>query len=86
MVQTPQHNNAKIINQLQKLMASCENGELLNSEIITPFMTALVDICNARGYVFNIYGDHCNLIVTPGDHAEPIFNLLEAYLDESEIH
>ena len=67
------------------LMDSCENGELLNSQIITPFMAALVDICNARGYVLNIYGDHCNLIVTPGDHAEPIFNLLESYLDEAEL-
>lgn len=64
-------------------MEECKTAEDLNSQIITPFIQSLVTVCDARGYVLNIYGDHCNLVISPEDHAEQLFKLIEAYLDEA---
>ncbi|MBT7450255.1 MAG: hypothetical protein HN793_05440, partial [Rhodospirillaceae bacterium] len=45
----------------------------------------LVSVCDARGYVPNIYGDHCNLAITPEEHAESLFQLIESYLDDADL-
>lgn len=70
---------------LQTRMENCNTAESLNDQVITPFIQSLVTVCDARGYVLNIYGENCNLAITPGDHAESLFQLIEAYLDESNL-
>ena len=67
------------------LMEACPDAESLNARVITPFVQALVTVCNARGYVFNIYGDHCNIAVTPENHAEPLYRLINTYMDEAGL-
>ena len=67
------------------LMEKCPDAETLNAQVITPFVQALVAVCNARGYVFNIYGDHCNIAVTPENHAEPLYHLINTYMDEAGL-
>lgn len=74
-----------LINELQKQMEACPNAETLNDQVITPFVQALVSVCDARGYVLNIYGDHCNLAITPEEHAESLFQLIESYLDDADL-
>ncbi|MDG2242395.1 MAG: hypothetical protein P8L66_02765 [Rhodospirillaceae bacterium] len=74
-----------LIGDLQKQMEACPNAETLNSQVITPFIQSLVNVCDARGYVLNIYGDHCNLAITPEDHSESLFQLIEGYLDDADL-
>jgi len=70
---------------LQAAMEKCQTAEDLNKQVITPFIKSLVTVCDARGYVLNIYGDHCNLVISPEDHAEQLFKLIESYLDEADV-
>jgi len=67
----------KPANDLRKLllerMEACQTAEALNDRVILPFIQALEDVCGARGYVLNIYGDE--------DAAEEIYALIESYLD-----
>ncbi len=67
------------------LMEKCPDAETLNAKVVTPFVQALVTVCNARGYVFNIYGDHCNIVVTPENHAESLYHLINTYMDEAGL-
>jgi hypothetical protein len=69
----------------QAKMEKCKTAEDLNAQVITPFIQSLVTVCDARGYVLNIYGDHCNLVISPEDHAEQVFKLIESYLDEADV-
>ncbi len=71
--------------ELFSVMESCKDAESLNERVITPFVQTLVQICDARGYVFNIYGEHCNLAITPENHAEQLYDLINAYLDEAGV-
>ena len=73
------------ISELVAAMEQCSNAELLNERIITPIMRALVEICDKRGYVFNIYGEHCNLAITPENHSTQLYTLINAYLDEAGL-
>lgn len=66
-------------------MERCPTAEQLHDSVIEPFLSALVSVCNARGYVLNIYGEHCNLAISPENHAEQIYRLIDAYLDETDI-
>lgn len=77
--------NKAFTSDLKKRMESCPTAEQLNAEVITPFIQALVNVCDARGYVLNIYGEHCNLAITPEDHAEALFQVIEDYLDQSDL-
>lgn len=77
--------NQALIEDLKRRMESCPTAEQLNAEVITPFIQALVSVCDARGYVLNIYGEHCNLAITPEDHAEALFQVIEDYLDHSDL-
>ena len=42
---------------------------------------ALEKVCEARGYLMNIYGERSNIAVTTPDDAETIYHLVEEYLD-----
>ena len=62
-------------------MEDCPNAESLNDEVIMPFILALEKVCQARGYLLNIYGESSNIAVTAPDDAETIYHLIEEYLD-----
>ena len=62
-------------------MAKCENMEKLNEAILIPFISALENITEARGYTVNIYGSKSNLVITHDDDSEKIYSLVETYLD-----
>jgi hypothetical protein len=74
-----------LVKSLQAAMEKCQTAENLNAQVITPFIQSLVTVCDARGYVLNIYGEHCNLVISPEDHSEQLFKLIEAYLDEADV-
>jgi len=59
-----------------------KDAESLNDNVIVPFIAALETVCEARGYVLNIYGEKINLAFTDESDAEQIYRLIEAYLDE----
>lgn len=62
-------------------MEDCPNAEALNDAVIMPFVLALEKVCEARGYLMNIYGERSNIAVTTPDDAETIYHLVEEYLD-----
>ena len=62
-------------------MENCSNAEALNNEVIMPFILALEKVCEARGYLMNIYGEQSNIAITTRDDAETIYHLIEEYLD-----
>ena len=67
---------------LLERMEACQTAEALNDWVILPFIQALEDVCGARGYVLNIYGEQANLTFTGDeDAAEEIYALIEDYLD-----
>tara|TARA_R110002124_G_scaffold9429_4_gene48248 strand:+ start:888 stop:1154 length:267 start_codon:yes stop_codon:yes gene_type:complete len=67
---------------LLERMEACQTAEALNDRVILPFIQALEDVCGARGYVLNIYGEQANLTFTGDeDAAEEIYALIESYLD-----
>jgi len=66
-------------------MEACHTAESLNDQVIAPFIKALVSVCDARGYVFNIYGNHCNIAITPETHSESLYRLIDAYMDEANL-
>ncbi|MEE2698740.1 MAG: hypothetical protein VX923_03490 [Pseudomonadota bacterium] len=66
---------------LFNMMKNEKTIEGLNEKVIIPFITAMEDICAARGYVLNIYGERSNLIFTrKAKEAEDINKLVEDYL------
>ncbi|MEQ8504691.1 MAG: hypothetical protein RIB80_05145 [Rhodospirillales bacterium] len=68
--------------ELLQRMEACQTAEALNDKVIMPFIQALEDVCGARGYVLNIYGEESNLVFTgDADASEEIYSLIEAYLD-----
>lgn len=67
---------------LVRRMEACPDAERLNDQVMQPFIAALEDVCRARGYVLNIYGDTANLVFSGDEEdAETIYQLVEAYLD-----
>ncbi|MHC8510187.1 MAG: hypothetical protein ACYYKD_12520 [Rhodospirillales bacterium] len=67
---------------LIKAMDGLKTAEALNDGAVQPFITALEDICRARGYVLNIHSDGANLAVTgDGEAAEALYEIIENYLD-----
>lgn len=68
--------------ELAERMESCQTAEALNDRVIMPFVQALEDVCAARGYVLNIYGEQSNLVFTGDEDAsEDIYSMVEEYLD-----
>ena len=52
-----------------------------NANVIIPFAAALEEVCEARGYILNIFGEKSNIVFT-GDEADAraIYALVEEYL------
>ena len=66
---------------LFKRMEAEKTAEALNDNVIIPFAAALEEICRARGYVLNIYGEAANIVFAgDGKDAEAIYRLVEDYL------
>lgn len=66
-------------------MEAEKTAEGLNDNVIIPFAAALEEVCEARGYQLNIFGDKSNIVFT-GDaaDAEAIYQLVEDYLEGKE--
>jgi hypothetical protein len=71
--------------QLQSLMEQQTTAEALNDQVITPFIAALESVCVPRGYLLNIFGESSNLVISTEDHAEAIYDLVEKYLDGTDL-
>ncbi len=70
---------------LHQLMEEEGDAQDLNDHVITPFAAALEEICAARGYVLNIYGEKSNIVFTGEEKdAEAIYQLVEDYLNEKD--
>ncbi|CCQ74658.1 hypothetical protein [Magnetospira sp. QH-2] len=65
-------------------MEACDTADALNDRVLVPFVTALEEICIARGYLLNTFGERTNLAVTGEDDAPVIYDLIEEYLDGGE--
>ncbi|MDA1089522.1 MAG: hypothetical protein O3A85_04320 [Proteobacteria bacterium] len=69
---------------MQELFARMErekDAQSLNDNVIIPFAAALEEICEARGYVLNIFGDKSNIVFSgEAADAEAIYALVEDYL------
>ena len=62
-------------------MQSENNAKALNANVIIPFAAALEEICQARGYNFNIHGKKSNIVFSSAEaDAEAIYRLVEDYL------
>ena len=73
-----------LMHLLAERMEACPDAESLNEQVIMPFVAALENVCGARGYVLNIYGETSNIVFS-GDEtdAEAIYKLVDRYLDEA---
>ena len=57
-----------------------KSAESLNDNVITPFTKALEEVCTARSYILNIFGEKSNIVVTGSEKdAEAIYKLVEDY-------
>jgi hypothetical protein len=66
---------------LFRRMEAETNAEGLNDNVIIPFTAALEEVCAARGYVLNIFGEKSNFVFTGNEKdAESIYKLIEGYL------
>ena len=70
-----------LMQSLFERMEATEDAQSLNDNVIIPFMAALENVCDARGYVLNIHGEKSNLVYTGEDaDAAAIYQLVEDYL------
>ena len=68
--------------QLAERMEACPDAESLNDQVLIPFAAALENVCGARGYVLNIYGETSNIIFSGDpDDAEALYRLIDDYLE-----
>ena len=68
--------------QLAERMEACPDAESLNDQVLIPFAAALENICGARGYVLNIYGETSNIVFSGDpDDAEALYCLIDDYLE-----
>lgn len=86
--QSPKKNGGAaeaLMRLLHERMENEDSAEKLNENVIVPFAAALEEICAARGYVLNIYGDKSNIVFS-GDETdtEAIYRLVEDYLSARE--
>ena len=75
--------NADIfMRQLAERMEACPDAESLNDQVLIPFAVALENVCGARGYVLNIYGETLNIVFSGDpDYAETLYRLIDDYLE-----
>ena len=70
-----------LMRTLFKKMEAEKTAEGLNDNVIIPFAAALEEVCGARGYVLNIFGDQSNIVFTGNQaDAEAIYKMIEDYL------
>ena len=68
--------------QLAERMEACPDAESLNDQVLIPFAAALENVCGARGYVLNIYGETSNIVFSGDpDDAEALYSLIDDYLE-----
>ena len=68
--------------QLAERMEACSDAESLNDQVLVPFAAALENVCGARGYVLNIYGETSNIVFSGDpDDAEALYCLIDDYLE-----
>ena len=70
-----------LLAELIRRMDACPDAEILNDQMIMPFVLALEKVALARGYTMNIFGEASNIVVTTEEDAETIYHLIEEYLD-----
>lgn len=62
-------------------MEAAPDAQSLNDNVIIPFAAALEEVCEARGYVLNIFGEKSNIVFSGDDaDAKAIYKLVEEYL------
>ncbi|MBL4691567.1 MAG: hypothetical protein JKY68_08945 [Rhodospirillales bacterium] len=70
-----------LMRQLFQKMEAEKSAEGLNDNVIIPFAAALEEVCEARGYVLNIFGEKSNIVFTGNEaDSEAIYKLIEDYL------
>ena len=71
-----------LMRQLAERMEACPDAESLNDQVLIPFAAALENVCGARGYVLNIFGETSNIIFSGDpDDAEALYRLIDDYLE-----
>ncbi len=74
-----------LMRDLFKRMEAEKTAGALIDNVIIPFAAALEEICRARGYVLNIYGEASNIVFAgDGKDTEAIYRLVEDYLAAKE--
>jgi hypothetical protein len=70
-----------LMQTLFRKMEAEKAAEGLNDNVIIPFAAALEEVCEARGYVLNIFGDKSNIVFTGNQaDAQAIYEMIEEYL------
>ena len=81
---SPNKENAAAEELMQMLfdrMQRENNAKALNANVIIPFVAALEEICQARGYHLNIHGEKSNIVFSSDEaDAEAIYRQVEDYL------
>ena len=74
-----------LMRTLFKKMEAEKTADGLNDNVIIPFAAALENVCGARGYVLNIFGEKSNIVFTGNEaDARAIYKLIEDYLTAKE--
>ncbi|NQU62572.1 MAG: hypothetical protein HQ512_15675 [Rhodospirillales bacterium] len=74
-----------LMRSLFERMEAEADAEALNDNVITPFIAALEEVCEARGYQLNIYGEKSNIVFSGSEaDAEAIYKMVEDYLTAKE--
>jgi len=78
--------NAKaLMRDLFARMEATPDAQSLNDDVIIPFAAALEEVCEARGYILNIFGEKSNIVFSGDDaNAKAIYGLVEEYLAAKE--
>ena len=83
-IDAPQEAEA-LMQSLFRRMEAEKTAEGLNDNVIMPFAAALEEVCAARGYVLNIFGEKSNFVFAGSEKdAEAIYELIEDYLAAKE--
>jgi len=70
-----------LMQTLFRKMEAEKTAKGLNDNVIIPFAAALEEVCEARGYVLNIFGDKSNIVFTGNQaDAQAIYEMIEEYL------
>jgi len=74
-----------LMQDLFQRMEATKDAQSLNDDVIIPFAAALEEVCEARGYVLNIFGEKSNIVFSGDDaNANAIYKMVEEYLADKE--